>query len=126
MNIIKGEVIKGLHIGKTIGFPTVNIEVKEEKICDFGVYICEIEINKKKHRAVMHYGPKTIGTPDKNKIFLEVHVFDFDENVYGETVLIKLLKKIREVRKFLSVNALKKQIIKDIEITKKYFNAEKT
>jgi len=120
-----GKVTRGLHIGKSIGFPTINIEVPENKpLFEFGIYACEVELKGNLYKGVMHYGPKTIGTDDKNKIFCEIHLFDFDEDAYYENVRIKLLKKIREVRKFSSVTALKKQISKDIETTKKHFNAQ--
>ena len=121
------KVIKGIGVGGEISFPTLNLQINQkEKLSEYGVYICEIDIQKKSYVGLVHYGPKSIGTDNINKIFLEVHVLDFNRNVYGEVVTIHLLKKIREVRKFKDVDALKKQIEKDIQITKKYFNAEQT
>jgi len=124
---LSGKVVKGLQIGKKIGFPTINIELEEVPYdLSSGVYICLTKINGPEYKSVLHFGPKSIGTDDKKKIFCEVHLIDFNEDVYGEEIQIKLLKKIRDVREFLSERQLKEQIAQDVEITKKYFNAKKT
>jgi len=124
--IIKGKVVKGLQIGKKIAYPTTNIEPEISENIEFGIYICEVKIDERGFKGVVHYGPKTIGSADPNKIFCEVHIFNFNEEVYGKVCEIKLLKKIRDVRKFISEAALKKQIEKDVKITNKHFNAEQT
>ena len=122
---ISGKVIKGLQIGKKIGIPTVNIQTgKIDKNIEFGIYICEIKIRNQIYKGAVHYGPKTIGSLNPDRIYCEVHILNFDEDVYSCEVEIKLLKKIRDVRKFISETDLKKQIAKDIQITNKYFNAE--
>ena len=123
MNIF-GKVIKGLNIGKKIGYPTINLETKTDQNIDFGIYICKIKINNNLYKGVVHYGTKSIGTSDPDKIFCEAHILDFNNEIYNQEVEIKLLKKIRDVRKFKSEDELKKQIAKDIKITNKYFNAE--
>ena len=125
--IIFGKVIKGLQIGKKIGFPTVNIKPgKIKNNIEFGVYICEIKIKNRLLKGVLLYGPKTIGSAGPGKIYCEVHVLNFNEDVYTCEVEIKLLKKLRDVRKFISETELQKQISEDIKITNKYFNAEQT
>jgi len=124
MCIISGKVIKGLHIGKKIGYPTINVETDVVKNIEFGIYICEIKILNHKYKGVVHYGTKTIGTSDPDKIYCEANIFNFNKDVYNKEVEIKLLKKIRDVREFKSEAELKKQIAKDIKITNKYFNAE--
>lgn len=125
--LIRGKVIKGLHIGGKIGYPTINIRpaVLNSPI-EFGVYVCQIKIDGNLYRGAVHYGPKSIGTLDMDKIYCEVHVLDFNKDVYNQDVEIKLLKKIRDVRKFNSEKELKMQIAKDIKFTNKYFNAEQT
>lgn len=120
---ISGKVVKGLHIGSEIGFPTINIKLKKNsKNIEFGVYICEIKKQNLILKGVLHYGPKTIGSNRPDEIFCEVHILNFNEDLYTCEVEIKLLKKIRDVRKFMSKENLQKQIAKDVNITKKYFN----
>ncbi|MBN1494543.1 riboflavin kinase [Candidatus Peregrinibacteria bacterium] len=121
---LKAKVIKGAGLGKKYGFPTINLKpLVNTEHTPPGIYICAIFINKQKYNGVMHCGPKSIGSNDINKIYFEVHIFDFNQNIYGKNVIIHLLKKIREVRKFKDVNALIRQIKNDIKFTKKYFNA---
>ncbi len=119
---LSGLVVRGVQKGSEIGIPTVNIELfdRPEDI-EFGIYACSIKINDTFYNGVVHYGSKSIGTDDKDKIFCEVHVFNFNEDVYGLEVSVNLLKKIRDVRQFESDKDLVKQIKKDISEANKYF-----
>lgn len=123
MNIeISGKVVKGIQKGSEIGYPTMNIQlINGPKEVGFGIYVCTVLIDKNRYNAVMHYGNKSIGTDDLQKIFCEVHVFDFDEDSYGKNVKVNLLKKIRDVRQFNSEEDLVKQIESDIKSAHKYF-----
>ncbi|MBA4336658.1 hypothetical protein C0416_02685 [bacterium] len=122
VEVFKGVVVKGIQKGSEIGFPTINVQVSNApKNVVFGIYVCLIEIKGASYNAVMHYGTKSIGTDDKWKVFCEVHVFDFNKDVYGLEVSVNLLKKIRDVRQFESDEDLIKQIKKDIFIANKYF-----
>lgn len=120
--LLHGKVVKGIQKGSEIGYPTINIRLTDApKNVEFGIYTCEIFIEGELFNAVMHYGNKSIGTIDKQKIFCEIHVFDFDEDVYGKEVSVNLLKKIRDVRQFDSEEDLVKQIQTDIITAHKYF-----
>lgn len=123
MNLsISGKVVKGIQKGAEIGYPTINIQlVDAPKDVAFGIYTCVISIDSISYNAVVHYGNKSIGTNDRQKIFCEVHVFDFAEDVYGKEVRVNLLKKIRDVRQFDSEEDLVKQIELDILSANKYF-----
>ena len=68
----------------------------------------------------MHFGPKHFGTDDFEKIYCEVHVFDFNQDIDSGQVFIKVLKKIRDVREFESTDELVARINKDIDIAKQY------
>lgn len=112
-----GTVIKGQQLGRTIGFPTANIQIEEEYklIPKNGVYIV-----KSNHNNHVIFGMMNIGTrPTINgeNQTIEVNFFDFDKDIYNETITIEILAFIRDEHKFESVEALKNQIQKDKEFT---------
>ena len=112
---ITGDVIQGRHIGRTIGFKTANVKYPENlvKIPD-GVYAVEVEINDKKYMGIANYGSNPTVTNDTKKN-IEVHIVNFDEDIYGEGIKINFLDKIRDEKQFKSLTELKEQITKDIE-----------
>lgn len=108
---LKGEVIHGAEIGRTIGFPTANINYPENIVrIPFGVYAAKFS----GRYAVLNWGMKPT-VHNTNKPVLEVHVLNFEGNLYGETLEIEILKKLRDERKFSSLDELKAQINKDAE-----------
>lgn len=115
---VKNEVIRGRQIGRTIGFKTANLRMPE-KILNIpdGVYAVEIEVFGKKHMGIANFGSNPTVTDDTQK-FLEVHIIDFNENIYGQIVKVNFLAKIRDEKKFQSLTELKTQIKKDIECLK--------
>lgn len=115
---IKGDVVQGRHLGRTIGFKTANINYPENivKIPD-GVYAVEVEINNEKYMGIANYGSNPTVTKDAKKL-TEVHLVNFDKNIYGETIKIDFLKKIRDEQQFKSLTDLKEQITKDIKCLK--------
>ena len=86
----------------------------------YGVYFVNVEILNSKFqktfKGIANYGVKP--TFDKNEPLLEVHLFDFDENIYGKKLKVDFIKQIRKEKKFPSIEKLKDQIIKDIKIVK--------
>ncbi len=115
---ITGIVEHGRELGRTLCFPTVNIQPPEEKILPpNGVYISECVILKEIRAGVTNLGIKpTVGG---EKIGVETNIFDYSGNLYGQEVTIRLLKFLREEKKFGSIHELKKQIEKDILCAKK-------
>ena len=116
---LSGTVSKGQSLGRTINFPTANllIDSQHKIIPPKGVYLVSIF-----HKQNQYYGMMNIGTrPTLNgdKQTIEVHIFEFDENIYDSTLTINLIEKIRDEQKFESLDALKKQLIKDKEICKR-------
>lgn len=111
---LSGEVVKGKQLGRTIGFPTANIHIKEDykKIPKNGVYIVETTLhNGRKVFGMMNIGFNPTVNGDKQTI--EVHLFDFDADIYGKKIEISLLTYLREEQKFGSVDLLKEQLNQD-------------
>ena len=120
---INGDVVKGKSIGKSLGFPTANIKIVEEyKIMPKnGVYLVRCFFEKEKLYGMMNIGfNPTFGSNDKT---LEVNIFDFDKDLYGETIRIEFLNFIREEIKFENVELLQNQLIKDRENCIKHLNS---
>ncbi len=116
---IEGVVQKGRQIGKTIGFPTCNIDIKDYVLAKPGVYAVRVLIpnNSKYIGGIANLGFRP--TFNQKKILLEVHLFNFTGNLYNKLLTVEFLKFIREEKKFKSVNQLKSQIKKDLNIAKK-------
>jgi riboflavin kinase/FMN adenylyltransferase len=110
---ISGEVIKGLQNGRTIGFPTANLQFSEDKVMpSFGVYSSTVEFEGKQLRSITNIGIKpTVGGKEP---LCETHIFDFDGNLYTKQIKVMLKKFIRAEQKFTSLDELKQQIKKDI------------
>lgn len=102
---IKGIVKKGSQIGRTIGFPTANIESSDYLFPKCGVYFCYAYINNKKYKAMVNIGINpTINLIDKER--LEAHILDFNQDIYEEELKIEFIKKIRDEQKFASKEEL--------------------
>ncbi|MGB1247576.1 MAG: bifunctional riboflavin kinase/FAD synthetase [Chitinophagales bacterium] len=110
---LEGFVIKGKQIGRTIGFPTANIrtEVHYKLIPKNGVYAVEVIYDNTRYKAMLNIGnrPTFEGT---NKS-IEVHIFDFDDIIYGEKIKVEFVKHLRDEQKFDSVDLLKNQLNQD-------------
>lgn len=107
----KAKVITGSGMGRKLGFPTANLD-KIDLDIDYGVYLAEIAIDRKLYRGLLHFGPKKTFN---NKVSLEAHIKNFDFNIYNKNVIIKIIKKIREVKKFNNADELKEQIKQDLK-----------
>ncbi len=114
---IEGVVQRGDKRGRTIGFPTCNISLKNYVIPKLGVYSAEIWIsNKVKKVGIVNIGYRP--TFGQKKLILEVHIFNFNKNLYDKRIKIMLIKFIRGEKKFKNIIELKKQIKKDIKNAK--------
>lgn len=117
MKII-GKVQAGKSRGRGLGFRTLNLDVKELGLDD-GIYVTGVKIRGKDYESVSHYGPRPTFNEDEK--ILEIHVFDFDEDVYGEEVEVEFLLKLRDILKFDTKEELIEQISKDILLAKEFF-----
>ena len=116
---LNGKVTKGDGVGRTIKFPTANIEIEEiyKLIPSRGVYLVEVYFEGNQYSGMMNIGNRP--TLNGFNQTIETHIFDFDENIYDKSLKVFLLKKIRDEKKFDSLTTLKKQLIKDEEICKR-------
>ena len=116
---IVGKVQKGRQIGKKIGFPTANIDIKNYILACPGVYAVKVKMNDKdnylKGIANLGYRPTFNG----KKILLEVHLFNFSGNLYNKYLTVEFKKFIRKEKKFKNVEQLRRQIKTDLLIAKK-------
>lgn len=120
---IDGNIVEGKSRGKKIGFPTANIKVEENYkiIPKNGVYFVSCKI-----RNIQKFGMMNIGfnpTFGNKKLTIEVNIFDFEQDVYGENVRIEFIKFIRNEIKFQNIDELIKQIKIDRETCKSYMNS---
>lgn len=116
---LKGEIVQGAQLGRQLGFKTANILLNKNLITPaLGVYAVMVELKGKNYKAVTNIGKRPSVT-DSLEIVVETHIFDFDEEVYGEEICLFFKKKIRDEQKFTSLDALKTQISKDIELAKR-------
>ncbi len=112
--VVRGTVIHGQKIGRSLGFPTANIMVEAEKLipCD-GVYAAWVTIDNQRYAGMLNIGNNpTLNNPERS---IEVHILDFDRNLYDETIEIEFVDKIRAEQRFNSLDELKAQIERDKE-----------
>ncbi|MDS9470627.1 bifunctional riboflavin kinase/FAD synthetase [Sporosarcina pasteurii] len=114
-----GTVVDGDKNGRKLGFPTANILPPEDSILPLnGVYAVQIIIDGKKYDGVCNVGVKPTFEKGQQQATVEVHILDFDEDIYGKTVAVEWIYFIRPEKKFDSFNALIEQISKDKERAK--------
>ena len=116
---IEGKIQKGRQLGTKIGFPTANLDINNYILAKPGVYA--VKVKKKKSskyiRGIANLGYRP--TFNGKKILLEVHLFNFSENLYNKYLRVEFLKFIRAEKKFKNVDQLRKQIKIDLETAKK-------
>lgn len=119
---LQGVVVVGNKLGRMLGFPTANMQLYEplKQLPADGVYTVMVEVAGQKYKGLTNIGlrPTVLGTTRT----IETHIFDFDQDIYGQPIAIALLAHIREERHFDSLEALKQQIKRDKEDSKNYFN----
>ena len=116
---VYGVVVKGDQLGRTIGFPTANLEC-ECYLPHQGVYVTKTEINGKIYPSITNIGIRpTIST---NELRNETHVLNFEGNLYGEKIKVFFTEKMREEIKFKDLDELQKQIKIDVEKRRSYDN----
>ena len=128
--VLTGIVVKGNQLGRTIGFPTANIEIPEDYklIPKNGVYIVTANVNNdssdNKQAKQTVFGMMNIGvkpTLGENKLSIEVHLLNFDKDIYNQKIQVNVLERLRDEQKFESFDALKTQIESDKQNTIHYF-----
>ena len=116
---IHGKVQKGRQVGKKIGFPTANIDINNYVLACPGVYAVNVRRpgGNKYLKGIANLGYRP--TFNGKKILLEVHLFNFSENLYNKDLTVEFLRFIRKEKKFKNVKELRKQIKNDLFVAKK-------
>jgi len=101
---LRGEVVHGKKLGRTIGYPTANIEVEEplKLVPAAGVYLSDVLVDGREFKGMTNIGQT-----------IETHIFDFDEEIYGQTIGISFVRKVRDEKNFSSIAELKNQLEED-------------
>lgn len=116
---VLGTVEKGDHLGHRIGYPTANLNPHNEVLPPNGVYAVRVSINQKLLGGVVNIGVRPTIENRPYRRVLEVHIFDFHRDIYDAEVEVSFVKKLRDEKKFESVDALKAQIANDVEAARK-------
>jgi riboflavin kinase/FMN adenylyltransferase len=107
----RGIVVEGNKLGRTLGFPTANVQVAELKLLPMGVYAVQVRLENQMHGGVANIGYRP--TVDGRELRCEVFVFDFDGDLYGKELTLYFAAKVRDEMRFANLEALKAQIAMD-------------
>ncbi len=119
---IESSVQRGRQMGKKIGFPTCNLDIKNYVIPKLGVYAVKVFIKNSKRalKGIANIGYRP--TFNQKKILLEVHIFNFSGNLYNKVLTVNFISFLRNEKKFKNINQLRKQISSDLVMAKKKLN----
>lgn len=119
---ITGKVIYGRQVGRTLGVPTANIQLHRYVAPMSGVYAVEMQFSSESYQGVANVGVRPTFEEETLKPILEVHLFDFNRDIYGSRAKVIFRHKIRDEKKFEGLEALKSAISQDISDAKTYFD----
>ena len=116
---VSGKVIDGKKLGRTIGYPTANIEVDELKLLPKkGAYIVEVYVKNKFYKGMLSIG--TNPTVNGDKLTVEVYILDFNKDIYGEEITVKFRDFLHEEIKFESLEKLIERLDEDKRLTEEF------
>ncbi len=116
MILVQGIVVKGKGEARTLGYPTANIDYESLQIISPGVWLCSVLHNQQRLVGLAVVGMWKLAN-DLSSV--EVHILDFEEDIYGQHVEVYLIKKIRNLEKFTGTDALIKRIEEDIVMARR-------
>lgn len=116
---VVGTVVPGDNLGKKLGFPTANLSAHSEQFPPDGVYFAEAWLDGVLHHGVVNLGIRPTMTKDKSPRTLEIHLLDFNEDIYGKEIEIRFLQYLRPEKKFANADALVQQIQIDVNQARK-------
>lgn len=123
---INGMVVEGDKRGRTIGYPTANLKISDDVLLPkIGVYAVTVLLKNTLYEGMANLGFKPTFNSNETKPSLEIYIFDFDKDIYGEELLIHFHSFVREEQKFSGVKALVEQLSSDEQIIKKYFISQR-
>jgi riboflavin kinase/FMN adenylyltransferase len=112
---ILGTVVRGDGLGKKIGFPTANLSAHNEQFPPNGVYLARAWVNGDLYYGVINLGYRPTIKDDKSNRVLEIHLFDFNHDIYGKDVEVRFVRYLRPEKRFATIAALARQIDTDIQ-----------
>jgi riboflavin kinase / FMN adenylyltransferase len=112
---ILGTVVRGDHLGKKIGFPTANLSAHSEQFPPNGVYFAQATLNGVIYPGVVNLGHRPTVSSGKSDRVLEIHLLDFDHDIYGKDVEVRFVRYLRPEQKFENLDALARQIEFDVQ-----------
>jgi len=111
---ILGTVVEGDGLGKTIGFPTANLSAHSEQFPPNGVYVADAWLDGALHHGVVNLGYRPTVSKDRSNRILEIHLFDFNRDIYGQDVEVRFVQYLRPEKKFATLDVLVRQIEADV------------
>jgi riboflavin kinase/FMN adenylyltransferase len=121
---LSGEVIHGAHRGRTINYPTANVDYPVQKVIPpNGIYACWARLGTERFMAATNIGFNPTFTPERKTQSLEAYLLDFDRDIYGQQMTLEFIARIRDELKFDSVDALIQKIGEDVEKTREILGA---
>jgi len=122
---IAGKVVYGQQLGRQLGAPTANVELHRLRTAMAGVYAVQVQCHASDAPTTWWPAVANVGTrptvDDSIRAILEVHLLDFDGDLYGQRICVRFCQKIRDEEKFVSLEALQQQIHRDIKTARDYF-----
>jgi riboflavin kinase/FMN adenylyltransferase len=116
---LQGLVSYGDQRGRTIGFPTANLNYAHEKVVPAsGIYACWANVRGERYQAAVNIGTNPTFTPNKQSLSVEAYMLDFSQDIYDETVTLEFIQRLRDELKYDSVEALIEQIHRDVAQTR--------
>lgn len=118
---LEGVVVAGNKIGRTLGFPTANLSLYEplKLIPAVGVYVVRVTVLGRNYMGICNIGTRPTLSDGRGQI-IETHIIDFDEDIYGLDLRIEFVSRLRDERRFNSLDSLKKQLKKDLSAARKF------
>jgi len=122
---LAGEVVRGSQRGHCLGFPTANLEVRQERVVPAdGIYAIYAGLGEERHQGVANVGVRPSFEAGGQRI-VEVHILDFEEAIYGCDLVVEFVERLREERRYADVEELKAQIERDIAQTRRILGEER-
>jgi riboflavin kinase / FMN adenylyltransferase len=122
---VLGTVTKGNHLGRQLGFPTANLRAHNEQFPPNGVYAVKAWHKTKEYGGVVNIGIRPTLEQTKGERILEIHLFDFDQDIYGDEVEVSFLEYLRPEKKFDGLAQLKEQIGRDAAVAREIYQGRR-
>ena len=117
---LEGVIIEGEKRGRILGFPTANLKTDWDLLPKPGVYITLCNFDDSVHKSITNIGFRP--TFGENRLLIESHIFDFNDEIYGKELRVEFLSRLRDEKKFDGIDELKKAISDDVKTAIKYFD----